>query len=447
VRLDGTVVDTDSFSFGDRAEQEIGPAVVSIGGRTLIAASSFRNESEHGIYRLAYEVLGDPATGNVWPVAVASVTPAQGDAPLPVSFDASASHDVDGAVVLHEWDFGDGATSTLPSPDHTYDTPANYLAQVTVNDDGGASTTNVERVLVEPVNQTPISLPISNVTSGEPPLSVVFYARDSYDPDQGIQNWEWDFGDGGIYWGSTAYHTFYEPGVWTVTLMVHDFRGATGNGMMTITVGNESPVASVVCSPLGGPAPLDVGFDGSGSSDPDGIIVSYSWSFGDGGTGSGPSPNHVYAATGQYVATLTVTDEGGATAVDQVDVTVIPAPSSSNPVGSVPDRESSTEQPLRLGLELDGSLSLTWGDSCRVTDRDFAVYQGQLGAFSQQTPVACSTGNQTSTTLVPDSGNTFYLVIAHDGAYEGPYGSDSFGNQRVAGPVQCLPKAVAQSCP
>jgi len=155
----------------------------------------------------------------------------------------------------------------------------------------------------------------------------------------------------------------------------------------------------------------------------------------------------VYAATGQYVATLTVTDEGGATAVDQVDVTVIPAPSSSNPVGTVPDRELSTEQPLRLGLELDGSLSLTWGDSCRVSDRDFAVYQGPLGAFSQQTPVVCSTGNQTGTTLVPDSGNTFYLIIAHDGAYEGSYGSDSFGNQRVAGPVQCRPTAAAQSCP
>ena len=125
---------------------------------------------------------------------------------------------------------------------------------------------------------------------------------------------------------------------------------------------------------------------------------------------------------------------------------MISQPSSPNPVGTVPDRESPTEQPLRLSKELDGSLSLTWGDSCRATDRDFAVYEGPLGDYSQQTPVACSTGNQPSSGFMPNGGNTFYLVIATDGAYEGSYGLDSSGNQRVAGPVQCLPTAAAQGC-
>ncbi|WP_219093950.1 PKD domain-containing protein [Streptomyces sp. JJ38] len=54
-------------------------------------------------------------------------------------------------------------------------------------------------------------------------------------------------------------------------------------------------------------------FDASGSSDPDGRIVSYAWDFGDGESGSGVSPSHTYAAAGSYEVTLTVTDDAGNT--------------------------------------------------------------------------------------------------------------------------------------
>jgi DNA-binding beta-propeller fold protein YncE len=52
-------------------------------------------------------------------------------------------------------------------------------------------------------------------------------------------------------------------------------------------------------------------FDGSGSSDSDGIVVRYDWSFGDGSTASndGVTPSHVYARAGTYTARLTVTDD------------------------------------------------------------------------------------------------------------------------------------------
>ncbi|MCA9580930.1 MAG: PKD domain-containing protein, partial [Myxococcales bacterium] len=57
---------------------------------------------------------------------------------------------------------------------------------------------------------------------------------------------------------------------------------------------------------------VSVVFDASGSSDPDGSIVSYDWSFGDGteGTGVAPAP-HVYGAPGTYDVTLIVVDDAG----------------------------------------------------------------------------------------------------------------------------------------
>ncbi|HEY7422601.1 MAG TPA: PKD domain-containing protein, partial [Gaiellaceae bacterium] len=67
-------------------------------------------------------------------------------------------------------------------------------------------------------------------------------------------------------------------------------------------------------TPATGKAPLQVTFDGSGSSDSGGgTLTSWSFDFGDGstdsGTGSPPSTeSHAYAA-GTYTAELTVTDD------------------------------------------------------------------------------------------------------------------------------------------
>jgi hypothetical protein len=71
-----------------------------------------------------------------------------------------------------------------------------------------------------------------------------------------------------------------------------------------------------------------VSLSGAGSLDPNGTVASYAWSFGDGSTGEGVAPSHVYAQAGEYVVTLTVTDNDGLTdsAAFTVTVTDVPAP-------------------------------------------------------------------------------------------------------------------------
>jgi serine protease len=73
---------------------------------------------------------------------------------------------------------------------------------------------------------------------------------------------------------------------------------------------NQPPVASFTVGCVG----LECTFDASGSTDPDGQVVSYAWTFGEGGTGVGTPVTHTYAASGSYTVSLTVTDDDGATA-------------------------------------------------------------------------------------------------------------------------------------
>jgi PKD repeat protein len=85
---------------------------------------------------------------------------------------------------------------------------------------------------------------------------------------------------------------------------------------------NQPPTAVMSAIPTSGAAPLAVNFSSSGTSDPDGSIVSYAWNFGDGGTSTLAHPSHTYQTAGPYIATLTVTDNQGATGTASVTITV-----------------------------------------------------------------------------------------------------------------------------
>jgi PKD repeat protein len=85
---------------------------------------------------------------------------------------------------------------------------------------------------------------------------------------------------------------------------------------------NQPPVARITATPSTGSAPLLVSFNGSTSTDSDGTIASYAWNFGDGQQGSGATVTHSYAQPGNYTATLTVKDSGGASTSATVAITV-----------------------------------------------------------------------------------------------------------------------------
>jgi glucose/arabinose dehydrogenase len=87
------------------------------------------------IRRIRY--TGTAVGGNTPPVATAAGAPLSGRAPLAVVFDGSTSYDVDGDSLTFAWTFGDGSTSSIRNPQHTYQVPGAYLAVLTVSDGRG----------------------------------------------------------------------------------------------------------------------------------------------------------------------------------------------------------------------------------------------------------------------------------------------------------------------
>jgi PKD repeat protein len=172
-----------------------------------------------------------------------------------------------------------------------------------------------------PVNQPPVAAFTPSCTQ----LACAVDANASADPDGTISSYAWQFGDGSTGTGVTSSRTYATAGTYTITLTVTDDDGATNATTRSVTVAptpNQSPTSSFTSSCTD----LVCGFNGTGSSDPDGTIASYAWTFGDGGTGSGATPSHTYAVAGTYTVGLTVTDNHGATGTTTNAVTVTAAP-------------------------------------------------------------------------------------------------------------------------
>jgi PKD repeat protein len=148
--------------------------------------------------------------------------------------------------------------------------------------------------------------------------NITFDGSGSWDPDGNIVAWNWIFGDGNIASGEIVNHTYTTYGNFTVFLTVTDDGGEGGpltDKDTTFADINALPVADA-----GGPYYGNVGenitFDGSGSYDPDGIIVAWNWTFGDGNDTDEENPIHTYAEPGNYTVTLTVYDDSAPSIMD-----------------------------------------------------------------------------------------------------------------------------------
>ena len=252
-----------------------------------------------------------------------------------------------------------------------------------------------------PTNQPP-SADTGGPYSGTAGQPVAFSGSGSTDSDGSVASWAWDFGDGNSGAGTSPSHTYAAAGNYTVTLTVTDDDGATGQASTSAsispaTVPNQPPSANAG-GPYFGTAGQAVSFDGTGSSDSDGSVVSFAWNFGDGSTGTGASPSHTYAAAGSYTVTLTVTDDDGATdqATSSAMISAAPVPNQLPSANAGGPYFGTAGQ----AVSFDGSASSDSDGSIVSFAWDFG--DGGTGTGASPSHTYATAGNFTVTLTVTD---------------------------------------------
>ena len=144
----------------------------------------------------------------------------------------STSVDPDGTIAAYLWDFGDGTTSTLARPSHTYPAPGRYFARLTVTDSAGASSAGAwQEFLVG------TQAPVPDFTFAVSGSTVAFTDR-STDPDGTIATRQWSFGEmmGPAVTAVNPTYTYRSYGTFEVNLRVADNWGVDASVMKRVRI-------------------------------------------------------------------------------------------------------------------------------------------------------------------------------------------------------------------
>ena len=202
--------------------------------------------------------------------------------------------------------------------------------------------------------------------------TVTFNSDGSGDPDNNTPlYYYWTFGDGTVGSGPTPTKTYTADGTYAANLVVTDALGRPSlASTATVTIGNLNPTALAGANqsvPLGTPFLMKASFtDPGGSTD-----APWQWSinWGDGTTSTGSTNmlggpinvEHDYQAVDVYTARLTVTDKDGASASDDVVITV--NPSNFAPIaapGAAQQGDQTVSFDGTASSDPDGDLPLTY---------------------------------------------------------------------------------------
>ncbi|MEI7492666.1 MAG: PKD domain-containing protein [Bacteroidota bacterium] len=212
----------------------------------------------------------------------------------------------EGANGPWQWMFGDGTSSHLFDPIHTFPSPGYYHVHLTMGDSvhGGCWDSITHTIFVADssggqchsnftwsVDSTYLSHPVQFTDLSTPaPIS-----------------WSWNFGDSAS--GASNFSNLQNP--------IHNYSSAgVFHACLTITTANQC--TSVECHEIyiGPPPPppceswfthvnnfLQVSFEGH--TPQNAPLSTYNWNFGDGTSGAGKNIDHTYATAGMYEVHLT----------------------------------------------------------------------------------------------------------------------------------------------
>lgn len=216
---------------------------------------------------------------------------------------------------LYAWQFGDGNTSTDFEPKHTYTKTGTYtLMLIATNPVTQCKDTTIQIINVKIIN-TEFSFTKSYVSDNTCPPVIVHLTNTSVNAN----SVSWDFGDGSVADNqNNPSHTYYEPGVYKITMYGFGYNGTKDTTVDSIIV--RAPNATLNADRLSGCLSQNITLSATVNN------ASYiTWDFADGNIQQTQDSFaiHQYATPGLYNPSLILLDSGGCYLTAKLPDTII----------------------------------------------------------------------------------------------------------------------------
>ena len=279
----------------------------------------------------------------------------------PISWIDSSSVASSASDVAWAWDFGDGSTSAIENPVHTYPKSGPYTVKLVTSSNQGCKDSLIKTVRVWPLAvPAPPPAPASGIRYNDNCVNVAInFSGSVLDSSANSYSLNWNYGDGSSTTKTTS-HTYTANGTYTALMIVKAGNGCIDTFSQNITPYRQPvPKITYKAECVGQTVPF---VDSSGS----GTTAIYSWTFGDGTSANNidsPEVYHKYAKANTYAVGLSIVSGLGCTGSGS-SVIVIPGyPTAGFTANNVCIGSTTTFKNTSIGVTSPGGYAWNFGDS------------------------------------------------------------------------------------
>jgi len=324
-----------------------------------------------------------------------------------------------GSNIEWTWDFGEGGSSNLQNPTHTFTQTGYYNISLTVKNSGGCSRNTVlyRYIRIVPGVQPDFTWSQTS-TSCSAPFNINFINQTS---GPGNLSYSWDLGNSTTSNAKNPATSYPSNTSYDIKLMATSDLGCSATKTKSVTFQGNAPV---ITAPANACLNTPVTFQNASTPAP----LASSWDFGDGTTSTFPNPQKTYNAVGTYTVTLTNTYAScSSTSTKTIDVVTTP------PASFTSDKTTGCKSPFNVSFtdQTTGGIGWLWdfGDGQTSTLKDPIHAYNSLGNFDVTLTVTTNSGC-TNTLTKPQ-----YIKLAASTA--GPYASTAQGCVGI--PIHVVP--------
>jgi gliding motility-associated-like protein len=334
------------------------------------------------------------------------------------SFTFTNTSTVTSGSLTYSWSFGDGTSSTLPSPNHSFIAPGTYPVKLVAAEVGGDKDSITIDVTVYP--KPTINFSINDSTQLIEGNNFIFTNLSTIGTGT-ISNFLWKFGDSINSALVSPSHVYDTIGTFNVFLKGTSSFGCADSATKITKVSGAVTAKFFVNDSI--QCILGNQFQFIDSSKTFGPTLTYIWAFGDNSSSSAKNPIHTYANAGTYTVTLKVSTSDGTSDSSFYNIKVSPMP--------------------KAGFTIDDSLQCLKSNLFKFTNTSFDPSSTLVYNWSFGDGITSSSYTPTHTYVASGNYNIKLLVSSESGCLDSAFASVKlpqliFSKFSINDSAQCL---------